>query len=111
MGILRLASLVPLSIAVVLLSLTAMREALMDGEARLIGLYLGTAFVLLGVKLYIVRYEVLDELIADLLERRRRVGIVPSEKGFIRGTTFFALAAVLVSSIALLLRYIAGAEP
>jgi hypothetical protein len=109
MGILRLATLVPLSLAVILLSLVAMREALIDGYSRAVGVYLGAAFLLLGVKLYIVRYELLDELLTDILERRSRLGIISSEKSFIKGTTLFAFAAILVSSTALLLKYISGA--
>jgi hypothetical protein len=108
MGILRISILVPLSLAVILLSLTAMREALIGGDTKLVGVYLGSAFLLLGVELYIVRYELLDELLTDILERRSRVGIISSEKGFIKGTTLFAFVALAVSSLALLLKYISG---
>ncbi len=111
MGILRLATLVPLSIAVVVLSSGAMREALVDGNPRAVGVYMGAAFVLMGLKLYIIRYEVLDELITEILEGKSRIGIIPSEKGFIRGTAFFALAAVVISTFALLLKYISGVGP
>ena len=109
MGILRLAALIPLSLSVILLSLTAMRQALIGGDAEVVGVCLGTAFLLLGVELYIVRYELLDELLEDILERRSRLGIIYSEKGFIRGTTLFAFTALAVSSLALLLKYISGA--
>ncbi len=111
MGILRLATLVPLSLSVILLSLTAMRQALIGGDTKIVGVYLGTAFLLLGVELYIVRYEILDELLTDILERRSRLGIVYSEKGFIKGTTLFAFVALAVSSFALLLKYISGSRP
>jgi|GEM_PF-6514690 hypothetical protein len=108
MGMVRISTLVPLSLAVILLSLAAMREALIGGEPKLVGTYLGAAFLLLGVVLYLVRYELLGELLTDILERRSRVGIISSEKGFIKGTALIAIAAIAVSSLALLLKYISG---
>ncbi|WP_456473942.1 hypothetical protein [Candidatus Pyrohabitans sp.] len=97
-----------LSLATVLLSLAAMREALIMGEPRLVGTYLGAAFLSLGASLYVVRYELLDELLADFLERRSRVGIISSEKGFIKGTLGIAIVAITISSFALILKYLSG---
>ncbi len=108
MSMIRLSALVPLSIAVTMLSLIAAREALVGGDVRFVGLSLGAAFLLLGIELYILRYDLLDELVEDILEKRERVGLIPSEKGSIKGATLFAFTALAVSSLALLLRYISG---